>query len=1614
MSENDLNEEEILQLKTICEFLFFDQYKDNANYETFEQFFSILFIKQINESNGNFSLNEIFKEIVGPKKKYLTYTRFKSAYLKYKNKDSNNSKNFNLFFSSLKTILKLYKFPKDENSEVPFLGEEQEKIIKYTTATYKEKECITNFKIMTNSLNEIFGLNIEYDEIIKCKMYPKKMDLDVKLDINFGILDPEKLKEKKVNKILNIHDEKNIRDSIVYLFGTFDEKKLTFLGIKCRSGKTDFVGKPKGEGFLLGCYGYQFHYIKFDVDKNKGITFFQPYFIYSTRKNIFLSDGIFSKIKEDDLIYDEVEINKINDPNEIDKMITTSVIPDNYFYKNTAEKEEITNKNFKDVSFYEPRKWLLDKNKIKDYLSLDSILNNYELERSKTKINKNDLQSANQKNENYAENYEKNKEIVIDLSDEDINIQTSEKNLSSIHKTSLDYEQLMDMLKYQIEEELKETCENDEEYESKKHFVEEIIKNKDDYKTRGGFYGNFDFEMLNKKLLEDIENINKPRILKTKLKGKQKENETKKEKPNEQNMGYYSQNGNFNNNVFSNAMNFFNEIYGSFDTDNSFQNIQSFMSQEENNFFNQFNNFNNNNTFFTGGFDSNFYQFNNQFNSNNNFYSPFGQRYNYYYVIPTDRTVNNNNNNSRRNEIPYDPKKTQIAQDNWKKVTDSLKVKKGFNLFKRIGWVIRTAKIVENCNKNSAFNKRFPIKEKLKMYKFLEENKKIVDFLSNKSKDNSRKNENNKEFEFIVDEHPEKITNLNEIKRKMDSINKYLNSNNLDRATRRKLTRLYDLYNKQKNILIEEAEKKERERIIEQRKIDREKLIKQEEEKRRKAKEEEEKRIKLLEEQANKMAEISKRIEERKKKQEEENRRKREREERERKEREEREKEREKEREERERKERERKEKENRYNPSNLSRTVTVTNKPIPTYTFKKQKMPSRFSSAFTDSLFPPEKKSLCPVNSRNNWILPKEAEPEDVQGWELIKWFRPEDIFGNSNYQVFIDNIEPSDINQGNLGDCYFLSAVGALSKNSNLIEKLFYIRERSQEHLYGVYLFINGKWKLVILDDYFPCLGTYKKRFAFTSSNENELWIALLEKAWAKVNGSYAKVGCGGSPNEVFDVITESYSEGKKINPNKSNEIWNELKDAYRKGFIMTAGTSGDTTNLDLEEMGLVPAHAYTIIKVIEIKDSRGRNANLVHLRNPWGNTEFSGDWGDSSNKWTPELKRRYGLNNEEKDDGEFFMSFEDFIKYFGSMGICKLYPNNVTTVLRVKKNNAKKQFLSKFSVPNYISNAFISLYQKNPRIILKDGTYQETVTAYLILVNSNFEYVASASSSQEMHLSIETDLRKGDYYIISDINYRYVNSSKIHGYNLTINASKKIEIVDWNDKLNSQEILDKAVISFCKKKLTPQKQGAINIYTAKTYSEDLPFMSILFENTGNYDASVDFNIKERGRTKNFCIYCDSKCRENEISATKNIPSKSECIFKILPYDRNALFSVSYSIAQSRENNNPSSSPSSSASERKVEDRVFKEEAEAIDEDNSIFQYVRETYRGYVIGLENRKNIRLKGKLYVEGLDFIEEENKGKSSITFYIEKKSKLVFEVLLKKRYYGDVFFEFSFF
>ena len=92
---SNLNEVEEVQLKTICEYLFFDQFKDYASFPRFEQCFQPLF------NSTNITLDSVYKEICGPKKKYINYPRMLSAFKKYKSGNLSNDTKY--FFQKLLT-----------------------------------------------------------------------------------------------------------------------------------------------------------------------------------------------------------------------------------------------------------------------------------------------------------------------------------------------------------------------------------------------------------------------------------------------------------------------------------------------------------------------------------------------------------------------------------------------------------------------------------------------------------------------------------------------------------------------------------------------------------------------------------------------------------------------------------------------------------------------------------------------------------------------------------------------------------------------------------------------------------------------------------------------------------------------------------------------------------------------------------------------------------------------------------------------------------------------------------------------------------------------------------------------------------------------------------------------------------------------------------------------------------------------------------------------------------------------------------------------------------------------------------------------------------------------
>ena len=66
-------------------------------------------------------------------------------------------------------------------------------------------------------------------------------------------------------------------------------------------------------------------------------------------------------------------------------------------------------------------------------------------------------------------------------------------------------------------------------------------------------------------------------------------------------------------------------------------------------------------------------------------------------------------------------------------------------------------------------------------------------------------------------------------------------------------------------------------------------------------------------------------------------------------------------------------------------------------------------------------------------------------------------------------------------------------------------------------------------------------------------------------------------------------------------------------------------------------------------------------MRVRNPWGNeTEWNGTWTDGADEWsyiTEEEKEILGISFDH--DGEWWMSYKDFVKHFDQLEICNVSP-------------------------------------------------------------------------------------------------------------------------------------------------------------------------------------------------------------------------------------------------------------------------------------------------------------------------------------------------------------------
>lgn len=155
------------------------------------------------------------------------------------------------------------------------------------------------------------------------------------------------------------------------------------------------------------------------------------------------------------------------------------------------------------------------------------------------------------------------------------------------------------------------------------------------------------------------------------------------------------------------------------------------------------------------------------------------------------------------------------------------------------------------------------------------------------------------------------------------------------------------------------------------------------------------------------------------------------------------------------------------------------------------------------------------------------------------------------------MDGIDPTDIVQGKLANCYFLAALAGLAEDpphkahlkigERIIDNIL-VTKFNKAGCYAIQMTVDGEPLTVVVDDWFPFYRTksHVEKFCFARNKATELkdgageiWVMLIEKAWAKVCGSYEASEMGtaeealnnidGTPCKVF-IMSDIERQGEQ----------------------------------------------------------------------------------------------------------------------------------------------------------------------------------------------------------------------------------------------------------------------------------------------------------------------------------------------------------------------------------------------------------------------------------------------------------------------------------------------------
>ncbi|KAL7940390.1 cysteine proteinase [Trichoderma barbatum] len=366
----------------------------------------------------------------------------------------------------------------------------------------------------------------------------------------------------------------------------------------------------------------------------------------------------------------------------------------------------------------------------------------------------------------------------------------------------------------------------------------------------------------------------------------------------------------------------------------------------------------------------------------------------------------------------------------------------------------------------------------------------------------------------------------------------------------------------------------------------------------------------------------------------------------------------------------------------------------------------------------------------------------------------------------TFRRDVNGSDVKQGNYGDCWLMAALIAWG-NTAEGKKCNCVAFNQEIGIYGFVFYRDGQWIHTIIDDKLclksPCWDSpstqrdlleqinsediekvYRKTYQTGSKalffsqckDQNETWLPLIEKAFAKAHGDYASLEGGWVGEGIEDLSGGVTTELLSSDILDLDVFWDDEMSQVNRQFLFGCST-GHLEHGYGERDGICEVHAYVVIDARKLRSGQ----RLVKLRNPWGETRkglWEGPWSDGSKEWTAEAQEE--LKHTFGSDSVFWISYEDLVRKYTLFERTRLF--------RDMDWQCSQEWVI-MSVPwkaEYVAKFHITLTQESPVVI--------------VLAQPDRRYFEGLHGQYSFRLQFRLHLRDkpdaGDYVVRSHGNY------------------------------------------------------------------------------------------------------------------------------------------------------------------------------------------------------------------------------------------------------------------